>query len=47
MPMNERILKYQRKAKGGAVKNIFINQGGGDPFGLTAKILRAIELAKK
>lgn len=43
MPMNGRILKYRRRQRITAVKNIFINQGGGDPFGLTAKIIRALK----
>ncbi|HUK37627.1 MAG TPA: hypothetical protein VLV30_00770 [Methanomicrobiales archaeon] len=46
MPMGEEFHGYwsRRRPVPEVAGTIFVNQGGSDPFGLTAKILRALEL---
>jgi UDP-2,4-diacetamido-2,4,6-trideoxy-beta-L-altropyranose hydrolase len=42
--LDDAIIKTRPVTVGPNVERIFINQGGSDPFGLTAKIIRALEL---
>lgn len=42
-PMGEAIQNVNSPFISESVKNIFINQGGSDPFGLTIKIIRAMQ----
>jgi UDP-2,4-diacetamido-2,4,6-trideoxy-beta-L-altropyranose hydrolase len=44
--LDEAIIKARPLTPGQKAERVFINQGGSDPFGLTAKIIRALELDK-